>query len=262
MFNIATINIQNKYKLKKYDGILKGENHIEMLFFLIKQYNLDVIGLQEVNQRYFEKLKEYLPKHFSFYGKFRYPKSFFTKYIYPFSVFNESVPILTNKRVLRKKTKLLPWISSYVPRIVTFMEINTEEFGPISILNTHLDYMKVETKKRQLEKLYMIIERIKKPVILMGDFNMTVRNKDFQLFIKKMEGLNIKRVEINEATFKNSKSDIAIDHIFLSNSFVIEEVILEKSIKYSNFSDHYPIIVRLSSNFEKDENRETSNLSV
>lgn len=255
MISIATFNIQNKYKLKKYDGILNNENHIEMLFSFIKKYNLDIIGLQEVNQRYYERLQEYIPKKFSIYGNFRYPKNFFTKCVYPFSVFNESVPILTNKKILRKKTRFLPWIYSYVPRIVTIMEVDTEEFGPITILNTHLDYMKVETKRKQLEKISRIIEKVKKPVILMGDFNMTIKNKNFQSFMEKMESLNIKRVDLNEATFKNSKSNVAIDHIFLSNCFILKEVILEKSQEYYNFSDHYPIIARLSVDFEKNENQ-------
>lgn len=249
MLNIATINVQNKYKLKKYNGIFKNEDHIKMLFSLIEKYELDIIGLQEVNQRYFARLQRYLPKRFCCYGKFRYPKNFFTKYIYPFSVFNESVPILTNKNILRRNTKILPWFYSYVPRIVTILEVSIDDIGPVVILNTHLDYMKVETKKKQLKKLIKIIERIKKPLILMGDFNMTIHNKDFQLFIKEMEKLNIKRAIIDEATFKKSTKNVAIDHVFFSKCFVLKSLLLEKDAEYESFSDHYPIIVRLSFDF-------------
>lgn len=250
MLNIATINVQNKYKLKKYNGVYRDEDHVKMLFSLIEQYDLDIIGLQEVNQRYFERLQKQLPDHFFCYGKFRYIKSFFTKYIYPFSIFNESVPILTNRKILRKKTKVLPWLSSYVPRIVTIVMLDMADIGPIAVLNTHLDYMKVETKRRQLQKLGRIIEKIRIPVILVGDFNMTVKNENFQLFIKKMESLNIKRVEINEATFKKSKNNVAIDHVFLSSCFTLEQVLLEKNEKYNYFSDHYPLIVKLSINIK------------
>ncbi len=249
MLNIATINVQNKYKLKRYNGILKNEDHIKMLFSLIEKYELDIIGLQEVNQRYFVRLLKYLPKNFCCYGKFRYPKSFFTRYIYPFSVFNESVPILTNKNILRKDTKTLPWICSYVPRIVTIVEVSIEDIGPVVILNTHLDYMKAETKKKQLKKLIKIIERIKRPVILMGDFNMTIHNRDFQLFIKEMEKLNINRVVINEATFKKATKNVAIDHVFFSKCFILKKILLEKDVEYGNFSDHYPVIVRLGFDF-------------
>lgn len=248
MLTIATINVQNKYKLKKYNGIYEKEDHIKMLLSLIKKYNLDIIGLQEVNQRYFERLQVELPKNTSIYGKFRYPKNWLTKNLYPFSTFNESVPIITTKKIIKQETKVLPWLTSYVPRIVTIIEIETKELGPIVVLNTHLDYMKNKTKVKQLKKLESIISKIKKPIILMGDFNMTIKNKDFQIFKKQMEKLNIIHPVIDEATFKNAKQNLAIDHIFLSTCFNIENIILEKSVQYNNFSDHYPIIFKISIN--------------
>ncbi len=248
MLNIATINVQNKYKLKKYNGIYKNEDHVKMLISLIDKYSLDIIGLQEVNQRYFERMKLNLKSPFICYGNFRYPQSFITKKLYPFSTYNESVPIITNKKILNKKTKFLPWLASYVPRIVTIMELEIKELGLITVLNTHIDYMKNKTKIRQLKKLERIIKNIKEPVILMGDFNMTIKNKNFQLFIESMASLNIKRVEVNKKTYKYFKDNFAIDHIFMSNCFKLENIILEKNEKYANFSDHYPIILKLSIN--------------
>lgn len=251
MLSIATINVQNKYKLKKYNGLIQNEDHIEMLFDLIQKYQLDIIGLQEVNQRYCERLIKRLPKNYYYYGKFRYPKSMVTRYVYPFSTFNESVPIITNQKVLRTNTKILPWFSSYVPRIVTIMEVETEELGPIAILNTHLDFMKNKTKVKQLHKLSQIIREIPKPIILMGDFNMTLKNDDFRWFIKELEKYNINHIDVGEKTFKKAKSNLAIDHIFLSSCFQVQEFILEKDENHQNFSDHYPVIVKLSLGFPK-----------
>lgn len=248
MLNIATINVQNKYKLKNYNGTYKNEDHIEMLLSLIKKYKLDITGLQEVNQKYSERLQSKLPKDVSFYGNFRYPKNWFTKNIYPFSTFNESVPIITNQKVLKKQTKYLPWISSYVPRIVTIVEIETKDLGPIVIINTHIDYMKNKTKIKQLKKLENIINTIMKPIILMGDFNMTIENKNFKQFIENMRKINLLHTSINEATFKYSEKNLAIDHIFLSSCFNVEKIILEKSTQYNNFSDHYPVIVKIGIN--------------
>jgi len=245
MLNIATINVQNKYKIKKYSGFYKNEDHVKMLLKLIDKYDLNIIGLQEVNQRYFIRLQEEIDDKFTFYGKFRYLYSFFTKKVYPFSVFNESVPIITNKSVSRRKTLVLPWLSSYVPRIVTIMEINLGNLGSVVVLNTHIDYLKNKTKVKQLKKLEKIIERIRKPVILMGDFNMTLKNDDFRNFIKKMKSLNIERVDINESTFKKAKSNYAIDHIFVSSCFRVVDFFIEKDNSYVDFSDHYPIIVKL-----------------
>lgn len=248
MLNIATINVQNKYKLKKYNGLYKNEDHVKMLVSLINKYKLDIIGLQEVNERYFERIKTNLEKRFVCYGNFRYPKSFITRNFYPFSTYNESVPIITNRKILNKKTKLLPWISSYVPRIVTIMELEIKELGLITVLNTHIDYLKNKTKIKQLNRLEEIINNIKVPVILMGDFNMTIKNKNFKKFIENMEKLNIKRVDIKEKTYKYFEDEFAIDHIFISNCFNVEEIIIEKNETYNNFSDHYPVILRLSIN--------------
>lgn len=252
MLSIASINVQNKYKLKKYNGLYKGEDHIRQLLNLIKKYNLDIIGLQEVNPRYAIRLQEMLDKKFIYYGKSRYPKNVITRKIPYLETFNESVPIITNQKVLKKSTKVLPWLSSYVPRIVTILKIETKELGTITILNTHLDNRKDKTKAKELTYLLRIISKIKDPVILMGDFNMTTKNKNFQNFIQEMKKINITHIDIGTNTFKNSKSDYAIDHIFLSNLFQIESIFLEKDKKYENFSDHYPLILKLHLGFSKN----------
>ncbi len=251
MLSIATINVQNKYKIKNYNGTNHGDNHIQMLLDLINKYHIEILGLQEVNYKYKEQLEKKLGRSFTYYGKFRYPLNCITKNIYPFSVFNESVPIITNQEVLDKETQVLPWISSYVPRIVTIMKIKTKEVGTVVVLNTHLDYLKNGTKVKQLKKLLNIIQKISWPIILMGDFNMTVKNKDFLSFIDDLKDLNIKHVDINEATFKYSKSPRAIDHIFLSNCFNVEKVLLDKNPAYLTFSDHYPVILKLSLGFDR-----------
>ena len=55
---------------------------------------------------------------------------------------------------------------------------------------------------------------------------MTTKNKNFQNFIQEMKKINITHIDIGTNTFKNSKSDYAIDHIFLSNCFNVEKVLL------------------------------------
>ena len=49
-----------------------------------------------------ENMKKVLPNQYTYYGKFRFFKNIVTKYLYPFSKFNESVPIITNLKVLSK----------------------------------------------------------------------------------------------------------------------------------------------------------------
>ena len=123
MLTIATVNVQYKYKLKHYDGIRGKEDHVKLLMNLIQKYHIQIIGLQEVNQKYAKRLQESLLEKMVYYGPFRYPLNFFTKHCYPFTVFNESTPIITDQEVLTKRSVILPWLSSYVPRIVTIMEV-------------------------------------------------------------------------------------------------------------------------------------------
>jgi len=251
MLTIATINVQNKYQLKRYDGLYKNEDHVKMLLELILQYHLDIVGLQEVNPRYFERLSQLLYKNFTCYGESRYPKNLLTNHIGVLTTFNESVPIITRLKVLSKKTKLLPWISSMVPRIVTIMELSTREFGKVVVLNTHLDHRKNKTKVKELQYLLQLIRKIGVPVILMGDFNMTNKNDDFRKFVTELQTLGIFHVDVLEKTFKEATTNRAIDHIFLSQVFEVEQVIIEKSQKYQNFSDHYPVILKLRLGFPK-----------
>ena len=243
MFNIASVNVQNKYKIKKYDGTYNGEDYVKMLDNLIKKYDLDIVGLQEVNVRYYERLNE--TSSYNMYGKFRFPNFFLTRVIYPFSVINESVPIISRFDFNSCSTKTLPWIKSYVPRIVTMVDVELEGIGIVTVLNTHIDYMKNKTKIKQINKILDIIKNINNPIILMGDFNMTLKNDSFNEFIKELGELNIYRVDICENTFKNHRDNYSIDHIFLSNCFVVKDIILEKDEFYENFSDHYPVIIKI-----------------
>ena len=251
MLNIATINVQNKYKLKKYDGLTRKGDHVQMLLDLIEKYQLEIVGMQEVNERYFDRLNQKKKWNFQLVGEFRYPLNFITKHIYPFTTFNESTPVLTNQKILKSETITLPFLASLVPRVVTIAELEIKKFGKITILNTHLDVFKNKTKEKELIKLLEIIHQIEGPIILMGDFNMTIKNKAFKKFIENLEEKKIYRVPIFEKTYKKSAKKLAIDHVFLSDCFRVEETIIEKDVKYTHFSDHYPIVVKLSLGFPK-----------
>lgn len=250
MLNIATMNIQNKYKIKKYDGLLGQEDHIEMLFELIKKYHINIVGLQEVNPRYYRRLEKRITPPYVCYGNTRYQENIVTNHIGVLETFNERVPIITDQKVLSHKTEYLPWLSSLVPRIVTMTKLATEQ-GEIVVFNTHLDHRKNKTKVKELKYLLKMIKEISHPVILMGDFNMTTKNKDFVLFTKELKNLKINHIDIKEKTYKEATTNYAIDHVFLSERFKVESVLLEKDKKYQSFSDHYPIILKLHLGFSK-----------
>ena len=113
----------------------------------------------------------------------------------------------------------------------------------ISIYNTHLEARILKVKKKQLQKVYDIIKNDNRPIILMGDFNLTTNNKDFNIFIKKLELIGMNRIMLHEKTLKPSKNNLEIDHIFISKNFSLKS---KEVIKDLEISDHYPVIAEIS----------------
>ena len=112
----------------------------------------------------------------------------------------------------------------------------------VSIYNTHLDYMLDITKKRQLKRIYKIISKDNNPIILTGDFNLKNNNDIFNNFIDKLKNININHIDVLDNTWKPSKYHRAIDHVFLSDDFVLKN---KKIVKNIDISDHYPILMNI-----------------
>ena len=74
---------------------------------------------------------------------------------------------------------------------------------------------------------------------------MNTKSNVLTSFIKKLELLGIKHMDIQGRTFKKSKRDMPINHIFISDSFKVKSVEKIKDSKVS-FSDHYPILLEIS----------------
>lgn len=232
---IATFNIQNKYKINKYDGLDNYGDHVIELKKFIYDNNIDILGVQELTRRFKNRLIKFLG-NYNILGNMR-----FTRFLNIFPAidrFNEYNSIITKKQVINKKTKYIPFFPS-IPRIVTIVDclINDEV---IRVINTHLSHNNSKVRKRQLNKiLKLMISNTK--TILMGDFNTTVADIDFNCFMKKLDELGYKRVDVNKATHRINKSPI--DHIFVHKSMKT------KSVKVCDLkekiSDHKPIIVEL-----------------
>lgn len=229
MLIISTFNIKNNYN--KYQKIKATD-----IYKYVLNNNIDVLCMQEV----FSKCRNDLEKNieeskYKLYGKYRYRLRIFR----PIS---EAVSVLTRKEVLKNDTFHLPFLPSLLKRIVTRVEIKTDEFGKIVIYNTHLDYKFDIAKKRQLKKLLKYIRKEHNPIIVTGDFNLKNNNDLFLIFIKEMNDIGLKRVEVNDKTLKQSRGKRAIDHIFISKEFKLKKFEVVKDL---SISDHYPILVQL-----------------
>lgn len=232
MLRICTFNIKNDYVIynkKKAFDIAK----------LLRKKRIDILCFQELFSKCYSDLKDILSKtDYKFYGDYRYKFKLF-------DIINESVAILTNKKVIDTNTYKLPIFPSILNRIVTRVTIDTEEFGTITILNTHLDYKYDVVKKRQLKTILELIKKEINPIILTGDFNLKNNNPIFNEFTREVEKIGLKRVKINEKTLKHKKSESAIDHIFISEKFILKKLEIIKDLE---ISDHYPVLIEVERN--------------
>ena len=182
---IVNFNIQNKVKIKNYDG---GE-YPKLLANFISKQKPDIICLQELTDAYENKLKTFIP-NYHFTGENR----FNNKSIWH-SHFGEKNVIITNLNVIKTKTHSLSKklnkigkrsLLSIFPRIATVTIISKANQN-FTVINTHLDHLTNISRKTQLIYLKQIIELNNNyPIILTGDFNLNTENENFQDFVKYM----------------------------------------------------------------------------
>ena len=237
---ILTFNIRNRYGIKNYNGIYKKIDTVKNLSDYIKLNDIDIVCLQEVIEAYRDNLTNSLDKYYV-YGKPRLGSSIFTKIIDKFKRFNESVNIYTKEEVIRCRCYKMPNLPDILPRVATLIDYKVGK-RVITIINVHLSAYNKISKNRQLKYLYKKINKINNPVILIGDFNMNIKSNIMTNFIGKLELIGIKHLEIDGKTFKKSKRNLPIDHVFISNNLKVKNIEKVKS-EIVSFSDHYPVLI-------------------
>jgi len=259
---IGSLNIQNKYKIKDYDGLDEhGNDNAQLLKRFLIENNIDILGTQELVREFINRIEEKIKPVYNIIGNYRFGASNLVKKIDVFDRFNETTSIITKHQIIKTKTYTLPWVphhpkdfinsiknASLRPRVATMALINIPDFGKINFINTHLDHKLSIIQIRQLNYLQKLIEKSKYPVILTGDFNMTVNIPRFKMFIENMNQIGYKRVPNANITWKHQKDKLPIDHIFIPQNWNIEDICVARENYLKNFSDHYPMLVKISKN--------------
>ena len=236
---LLSFNVRNRYKIKNYDGTYKNNDTVKKLSNYIIQNKIDVVCLQEVIELYRDRLTLEL-NDYKVYGNPRMGRSIFTKVIDIIKRFNESVNIYSNLKIVKNINYRLPFLPDLLPRVATRIDLKNN----ITVINTHLSAYNKISKNRQLKKLYKIIKKIDNPVILLGDFNMNIKSNILTRFINELDLIGIKHIDIKGRTFKKSKRDLPIDHVFVSKELKIKKIEKIKD-KEVSFSDHYPILIEM-----------------
>ena len=240
---IGTFNTKDN-KINRNGGIREdGINNADIVSDIIKENEFDFLGTQELTIKYVNELALRL-NNYKFYGSYRYG-NLLTKMPY-----NENNQIITNHNVLNSKTIWLPWVAnkitdlktsitkmSIMPRIATIVTIEDEEHRKICMINTHLDYQVPSIHARQLEALKKIIQKYSQEyeIILTGDFNMEVGDKNFDSFIKDVSE-KINHVDISNSTWHGNNGEATtVDHIFIPKNWQVENAGI---INSKGTSDH------------------------
>lgn len=75
---------------------------------------------------------------------------------------------------------------------------------------------------------------------------MDVNMPRFNKFVINLECIGYKRVPNTKKTYKYQEDKLPIDHIFVPKEWKIEEIAIATDKYLDSFSDHYPIIVKVS----------------
>ena len=257
IIKIGTINLKND-EINRNGGLRSdGVSNARIIADHIMNEKFDILGTQEMTRKFSEVIKDYL-KDYNLYGGYRYGNNIFSRHIRLIKMYNENNNIITNKKVLKQKTKVLPFIPSklrdfkyilkhkiFMIRILTIVFIKIDGYI-ICSMNTHLSYKVPSLQKRQLKYLLKKIEKYQKKykVILTGDFNMEVGNRYFDEFNQKLEILKMKKIDIIDKTNSNKfKTKTAIDHIYIPSKWKV----IDKGIKkMDEVTDHLEVYAKVS----------------
>lgn len=255
---IASINVS--VLLNQWGGInrFKKINNPKTISEFI--FKFDIIATQEMTFRYLKNINKYIDNRYVSVGEYRYGNDGLSKFL----PFNEGCHIFSKHKILQFETrqlntrdsrlpflKRMPLSRTQIKRIANIVLIQTEKYGTICVINVHLDYTSDIIQSNQLNNLKSIIEKYidEYKVILMGDFNMELKDKHFQNFIDNIYiNYKLSRLPINNYSyFKKNKRKI-IDHIFvpIESEITDYEIISIIDQNGNNISDHNAVFVDIS----------------
>jgi len=207
----------------------------------INQENPHVIGMQEANIPMLEDLKPLL-KEYQVIGEPR-NKGGETTAIW----IRKDVPFTDEQTIFLTSTPNVPSVieGSAFPRIATSIRISDDR-GEFLLVNTHLDYLRDDVKKRQMEHLLDTLPDNTR-IVLMGDFNQGPNGAVQQLLEQHHFTSTYQKDELGKASFHAFKGDtkgVPIDFIYVKGFSNIPIAKIDQTCEKDFFlSDHYPVII-------------------
>jgi endonuclease/exonuclease/phosphatase family metal-dependent hydrolase len=239
------------------DGIFGWENRRDLLFWVVKKYDPDILAVQEALSGQVADLAT----EFAGYGWAGAGRDDGLSR-------GEHVPVFFRKDRFRlaeeghfwlSETPALPGSKGWdaaCPRMLSWVMLEEVATGyHYYVFNTHLDHVGEQARVNSARLLTDSIRAIAglSPVVLAGDMNDTRRSESMGIITKLLTdaGLEAERRDtLSGTTFVGFPASIiggsVIDHIFVSRHFSVEEysIIGDNNAGYYP-SDHLPVMVRL-----------------
>ena len=247
-------NVKRNIKVMSFNlrHIIKEEifglwkKRYEKIVNYIQNEDPDIIGVQELTRKGKRYLKRKL-KEYKIVGKKRYSIIFTNEYNCvlvkrKFKIKGHKTYSLSDKiNILGRKSR-----HDNFPRICTLVHIEIDN-DKYMIANTHIDNSSKENKKRQLDIFDKIVDTHKKEdeyLIITGDFNMTLDNKNLLNYSKKYTD---PFKDFTITTFPSNPDLKALDHIFIDKKLTYSEAKIHNHSNDNGFmSDHNPISCKVT----------------
>lgn len=256
VMHVASFNIRNS---AAQDGDNSWVNRKELVAHTIRSNNMELLGMQEVMPNQLE----YLSNDLKEYGWCGLPRE-------DGKSEGEYAPVFFQKKRFELLADSTLWLSetpnvvgskswnSACTRIVTWARLKEKNSGiEFYFVNTHFDHQSVLAREESAKLLLRLIRDKAKdyPVILSGDFNMTEKEKAYDIMVESWKdyprmfdvGKMAVVLEGPDYTFQafddNSSQRCKIDFLFV-NRFIKAGSQKVLKIKKNNLfvSDHYPLM--------------------
>ncbi len=209
--------------------------------------NLDILALVEVDTGSFRSKKDEV-KFFekklnmkSYVEKVKYPNQGLLKLFHKIPILKKQANAIVSKYKLNKVKYHL--LNEGTKRIVIEASINCPKKITLLLLLAHLA-LGSKTRQKQIKELIKIINKIKNPVILMGNFNTNNGKEELKYLLKETNLQDKFKLDKNSSclTFPTWNPRKRFDYVLTTPKINVKKY---KVLNF-DFSDHLPLYVEFN----------------
>ncbi len=214
----------------------RTRKNTEKISEFLKNYNLDIVGLIEVDggsyRHYGENQAEFIAQ------KLGLQVNYNSKYKLGPTI--GKIPLMSRQgnafltKEVSQNTKI-HFFDIGIKRLA--IELELEEIV-IFLLHLSLTY---RTRQWQLNTLVKLMQKVNKPIIVAGDLNMFWGHQEIEMFLAAT-GLKSMNIE-NSLTYPSIKPTKQLDFILHSPEIIVHDF---KVLEKATFSDHLPVYCEFS----------------